>query len=110
MRNSQELEAFMENAKRDALRMCEGLSKSDRAEAADRYRIWHEYVVAAVTAILVFLQKSIAAIIEHKKATVTGAITSEADVRLAIKEWEADAMSAVRNAYNKANAIFGRRL
>ncbi|KAF1930499.1 uncharacterized protein M421DRAFT_418809 [Didymella exigua CBS 183.55] len=110
MKNSQELDAFMENAKRDALRMCEGLSKSDRAEAADRYRIWHEYVVAAVTAILVFLQKSITAVIDHKKVSVAGSTTSDADVRLAIKEWELDAISAVKNAHHKADAIFGRRL
>ncbi|KAL1651104.1 hypothetical protein SLS61_005622 [Didymella pomorum] len=110
MKHNQELEAFMNNAKRDAIRMCEGLSKSDRAEASDRYRIWHEYVIAAVTAIVVFLQKAITAIVDHKKAAVAGATTSEADVRLAIKEWESDAMSAVRNAYHKADAIFGRRL
>lgn len=110
MKNSQVLEAFMQNAKRDAMRMIECLSKSDRAEAADRYKIWHEYVVAAVTAILIFLQKYITAIIDHTKSTVAGAATSDAKVRMAIKEWESDAMAAVRNAYHKANAIFGRRL
>lgn len=100
----------MQNAKRDAMRMCEGLPKPDRAEATDRYKIWHEYVIAAVTAIVIFLQKSITAIIDHRKAAVAGATTSDADLRLAIKEWKSDAMSAVRNAYNKADAIFGRRL
>ena len=110
MKHNQELEAFMNNAKRDAIRMCEGLSKSDRAEASDRCRIWHEYVIAAVTAILVFLQKSVTATIDHKKAAVAGATTSDAYLRLAIKEWESDAMSVVRNAYHKADAIFGRRL
>ncbi|KAF3038618.1 hypothetical protein E8E12_002388 [Didymella heteroderae] len=110
MKHNQELEAFMQNAKRDAMRICEGLSKSDRAEAADRYKIWHEYVVAAVTAIVIFLQKSITAIIDNKKATIAGATSSDADLRSAIKEWESDAMFAVRNAYHKADAIFGRRL
>ncbi|KAJ4368515.1 hypothetical protein N0V86_009420 [Didymella sp. IMI 355093] len=110
LKHSQELDGFMQNAKRDALRMCEGLSKSNRAEAADRYSIWHEYVVAAVTAIIIFLQKSITAIIDHKKASVAGAATSDAGLRLKIKEWDSDAMSAVRNAYHKADAIFARRL
>lgn len=110
MKHNQELETFMNNAKRYAIRMCEGLSKSDRAEAADRYKIWHEYVIAAVTAIVIFLQKSITAIIDHKKAAVAGATTSDADLRLAIEEWGSDAMSAVRNSYHKADAIFGRRL
>jgi hypothetical protein len=110
LKHSQELDAFMHNAKRDALRMCEGLSKSNRAEATDRYSIWHEYVVAAVTAIIIFLQKSITAIIDHKKVSVSGAATSDAGLRLAIKEWDSDAMSAVRNAYHKADTIFARRL
>lgn len=110
MKHNQELEAFINNAKRDAMRICEGLSKSDRAEAVDRYKIWHDYAIAAVTAIIVFLQKSITAIIDNRKAAVAGAGTSDADLRLAIKEWEADAMSAVRNAYQKTDAIFGRRI
>lgn len=92
------------------MRMCEGLPKSDRAEATDRYKIWHEYTIAAVTAILVFLHKSITAIIDHKKDAVADTTTSDADLRYSIKEWETDATSAVRNAYHKADAIFGRRL
>lgn len=110
MRHNQELEASIQNAKRDNLRIWEGLLKSDRAEAADRYEIWHEYVIAAVPAIVIFLQKPITASVYHRKATVAGATISDVDLRLAIEEWESDAISAVRSAYHKADAIFGRKL